>query len=42
MLAVMIEGEFDQPLQRVERRKVLDVELPLALPDCLVGVSPAR
>ncbi len=38
VLAVVVEGELDQPLQRLQRRQVLDVQLAFALPDGLVGV----
>ena len=34
----MIEGEFDQPLQGFEGRKVLDVQLAFALPDRVIGI----
>ena len=31
VLLMVVEGELDQPLQRLERRQMLDVELALAL-----------
>src|SRR3546814_3042165 len=38
VLVMMVEGEFDQPLQRLDRRQALGVELRLAFAHQPVGV----
>ena len=35
---MMVEGEFDQALQRLQRRQVLNVQLAFSLPDRLVRI----